>query len=142
VIAVDTSILVYAHDARSPAHERARVAVERLRRERAWGLPWSVAGEFYAVLTNPRRWRAPDVDYAIAALEVLIRSPGARLLSEPPQLWERLRPMLVAARPLGPRVHNARIAAVCVAAGVTELWSSDRDFGWYPELRVRNPLVG
>ena len=141
MIAVDTNILVYAHDERSPAHERAQVAVERLRRQPAWGLPWIVAGEFYAVLTNPRRWRAPDVDYALAALEVLIRSPGARLLSEPPQLWELLKPLLVAARPLGASVHDARIAAVCLAAGVTELWSSDRDFGWYPQLRVRNPLV-
>lgn len=141
MIAVDTNILVYAHDERSPAHERARVAVERLRRQPAWGLPWIVAGEFYAALTNPRRWRAPDVDYALAALEVLIRSPGARLLSDPPQLWELLKPLLAAARPHGAKVHDARVAAVCLAAGVTELWSSDRDFGWYPQLRVRNPLV-
>jgi hypothetical protein len=31
---------------------------------------------------------------------------------------------------------------VCLSAGVTELWSSDHDFSWYPQLRVRNPLVG
>jgi len=26
--------------------------------------------------------------------------------------------------------------------GVRELWSADRDFGRFPDLVVRNPLVG
>jgi predicted nucleic acid-binding protein len=37
--------------------------------------------------------------------------------------------------------HDARIAAVCLAHGVTELWSADRDYLRFPALRVRNPLV-
>ena len=81
-------------------------------------------------------------DAALAALDAWIATPGARLLSEPPNHWPRLRALLAGARPLGLKVHDARIAAVCLAAGVSELWSADGDFGWYPELRVRNPLVG
>lgn len=42
----------------------------------------------------------------------------------------------------GPRVHEARIAALCLLHGVGELWSADRDFSRFPELEVRNPLVG
>jgi uncharacterized protein len=142
LIAVDTNILVYAYDEASPAHERALAAMNRLVREPAWGLPWIVAGEFYAVLTDPRRQREPQVDAALAALDAWIATPGARLLSESPDQWARLRPLLASARPAGRKIHDARIAAVCLAAGVTELWSVDRDFSWYPELRVRNPLVG
>lgn len=41
----------------------------------------------------------------------------------------------------GPRVHDARVAALCLAQGVRELWSADRDFGRWPELPTRNPLV-
>jgi toxin-antitoxin system PIN domain toxin len=141
VIAVDTNILVYAYDQASPSHERALVAMERLVREPAWGLPWIVAAEFYAVLTSRRRWRTPKVDDAIAAIDVLLSSPGARVLMEPPNHWQLLRRLLIASRPHAAKVHDARIAAVCLAAGVTELWSSDRDFSWYPQLRVRNPLV-
>jgi predicted nucleic acid-binding protein len=38
-------------------------------------------------------------------------------------------------------VHDARIAAVALLHGVRELWSADRDFGRFGELRVRNPRV-
>jgi toxin-antitoxin system PIN domain toxin len=141
LIAVDTNVLVYACDESSPLHERAFAAVNRLVSEPAWGLPWIVAGEFYSVLTDGRRWREPQVDAALAALDAWIGTPGARLLAEPPGHWRQLRSLIDAARPQGRKVHDARIAAVCLAAGVTELWSVDRDFSWYPQLRVRNPLV-
>jgi uncharacterized protein len=42
----------------------------------------------------------------------------------------------------GATVHDAKIAAICLSHGVTELWTADRDFGYFPELRTRNPLVG
>jgi toxin-antitoxin system PIN domain toxin len=142
LIAVDTNILVYAYNEASPLHERALAAMDRLVSEPSWGLPWIVAGEFYAVLTDARLWREPQVDAALAALDAWIATPGARLLAEPPGHWPRLRTLLADARPLGHKVHDARIASVCLSAGVTELWSSDHDFSWYPQLRVRNPLVG
>jgi uncharacterized protein len=41
----------------------------------------------------------------------------------------------------GPRIHDARIAALCLHHGVSELWSADRDFSAFPQLKVRNPLV-
>jgi predicted nucleic acid-binding protein len=37
----------------------------------------------------------------------------------------------------GPRVHDARIAALCLGHGISELWSADPRF---PGLQVRNPL--
>jgi len=42
---------------------------------------------------------------------------------------------------VGPKVHDARVAAVCLGHGVEELWTADRDFSWFPELRTSNPLV-
>lgn len=42
----------------------------------------------------------------------------------------------------GPKVHDARIAALCMQHGVRELWSADRDFSAFPALVVTNPLVG
>jgi predicted nucleic acid-binding protein len=38
-------------------------------------------------------------------------------------------------------VHDARVVAICLGNGVSALWSADRDFGRFPALRVRNPLV-
>lgn len=42
----------------------------------------------------------------------------------------------------GGKVHDARIAALCLHHAVDELWSADRDFSRFPTLRTVNPLVG
>jgi predicted nucleic acid-binding protein len=36
---------------------------------------------------------------------------------------------------------DTRIAALCLAHGVRELWTADRDFTRYPSLKIRNPLI-
>ena len=41
----------------------------------------------------------------------------------------------------GGRIHNARVAALCLYHGVRELWSADRDFCMFPQLKTHNPLV-
>jgi predicted nucleic acid-binding protein len=38
--------------------------------------------------------------------------------------------------------NRAFIAAICIARGVTELRSADRDFARFPAPRLRNPVVG
>jgi hypothetical protein len=53
-----------------------------------------------------------------------------------------LRGVLESSQTVGPRMHDARVAALCLSHGVRELWSADRDFGAFPALAVRNPLVG
>jgi uncharacterized protein len=40
----------------------------------------------------------------------------------------------------GPKIHDARIAAVCLQNGIGELWTIDRDFSRYTGLKVWNPL--
>jgi hypothetical protein len=49
--------------------------------------------------------------------------------------------MLETGRVAGPQVHDGRIAALCHQHGVDELWTADRDFGRFPNLKTRNPLV-
>lgn len=41
----------------------------------------------------------------------------------------------------GAQIHDARVAALCLQHGVRELWTADRDFGRFPDLKVRNPLL-
>lgn len=58
---------------------------------------------------------------------------------------EGLRPVLerlcVQARLAGGKVHDARIAAMCLNHGVAEPWTADRDFSAFPGLKTRNPLI-
>jgi predicted nucleic acid-binding protein len=53
-----------------------------------------------------------------------------------------LRELVRGGRVDGPRVHDARVAALCREHGVQELWTADRDFSRFPGLAARNPLVG
>ena len=63
------------------------------------------------------------------------------LLREGDGYWPHLRGLVGAGRVDGPRVHDARVAALCREHGVQELWTADRDFSRFPELATRNPLV-
>jgi hypothetical protein len=78
---------------------------------------------------------------ALAFLDSLIGSPQVHLLSESAGYFEKLRDLATSARLKGPRIHDARIAALCLHHGVSELWSADRDFSAFPQIKVRNPLV-
>ena len=74
-------------------------------------------------------------------VESWLESPSVVLLAEGDAYWPALRAELERARVAGPRIHDARIAALCRLHGVVELWTADRDFTRFPELHTRNPLV-
>lgn len=144
MIAVDTNILVYAHREDSPWHapaaERIRAAAEG---RSAWAIPWPCVLEFLAIVTHPRIYQPPTpLPAAVEQVDAWLESPSVVLLAEPEGHWPRLRATLTTGRVAGPMVHDARVAAICAAHDVSELWTADRDFGRFPGLPVRNPLVG
>ena len=143
MIAVDTNLLVYAHREDSPFHPVAKETMEGLRQQSApWAIPWPCVHEFIAVVTHPGIYRPPsNLTAALDFLEALFASPPLQLLAESPGYFEKLRNLASAARLKGPRIHDARIAALCLHHGVAGLWSADRDFSAFPQLKVRNPLV-
>ena len=70
-----------------------------------------------------------------------MESPGLVLLVEMEGYWQQLCKMIKAGRIAGGQIHDARIAALCQLHGIEELWTADRDFSRFPDLRVRNPLI-
>ena len=143
MIAVDTNLLVYAHRAEMPFHEQAaRILRELCEGPARWVLPWSCAHEFLAVVTHPRIYKLPTpMHLALEQLAAWLESPSCLQATEQPDHLERLGQLVVPGAARGPQVHDARVAAVCLSAGVKELWSADRDFSRFPELRTRNPLL-
>ncbi len=143
MIAVDTNLLVYAHREDSPWHEASlRRLVELAEGPAAWAIPWPCLHEFVAIATHARIYAPPtSTAKAIEAVEAWLESPSLTLLAEGEGYWPRLRDALVSGRAAGPLVHDARVAALCRLHGVRELWSVDRDFSRFPDLKVRNPLV-
>ena len=143
MIAVDTNILVAFVRSEYSSHEKARGRIRELAEGSApWAVPWPCVHEFLAVTTNPRIFRTPlSLGQACDTVDALLESPTARVITEGPGYWETLRSLLADGDVVGPRVHDARIAAICITHGVAELWSADRDFGRFPSLRVRNPCL-
>jgi uncharacterized protein len=141
MIAVDTNILVYAHRGDSAYHRPAQAAIRALAEgRRSWAIPWPCIHEFLAVVTHPRIYDPPTpADMAVAQVEAWLDSPSLVVIAEGNDHWDQLKPMMTTGA-TGPRVHDARIAALCNGAGVTELWSADRDFTRFP-IKTRNPLI-
>ena len=142
MIAIDTNLLVYSHRADSPFHTPAKALLDGLRRSRAfWAIPWPCVHEFLAIVTHPRIFKDPTpLAVAFDAIDSWQAYENLQLLSESEGYLDKLREQSRAAQVRGPLVHDARIAALCLHHGVSELWSADRDFSRFPQLPVRNPL--
>ena len=143
MIAVDTNVLVYAHREDAPFHATAASCMAALAEGLApWALPWPCLHEFLAIVTHPRIYAPPTtLERALEQVDAWLESPSLALLTESQGHWIALRALLRNGRIAGPRVHDARIAALCLQHGVRELWSADRDFNRFAGLKVVNPLV-
>ena len=143
MIAIDTNLLVYAHREDSEWHSPAREHLVALANSgNAWAIAWSSIHEFLAIVTHPRIYDPPTPQTtAFAAINAWQESPGLQLLHEGPGYFEKLERLCSSARVAGGKIHDARIAAICLNHGVTELWTADRDFSLFPELKTRNPLL-
>jgi toxin-antitoxin system PIN domain toxin len=142
MVAADSNILVYAHREDSPWHAAALDCVRTLAEGRApWAIPWPCLHEFLAIATHPKIYAPPTpLELAIGQVDAWLESPSLVLIGEDASYWPRLKALVSAGKTAGPRIHDARVAAICLQHGLDELWTIDRDFGRFPALRVRNPL--
>jgi|SRR5215211_198978 len=143
MIALDSNILVYAHRRDLPQHVMALQAIERLiAAGRTWAVPWPCIHEFLAVVTSARIFKTPtSTQTAITVVREFGDQPQARLLAEAQHHVDILDRLCHNANVTGSKIHDARIAAICIGHGVSQLWTADRDFSYFPELKTANPLV-
>jgi hypothetical protein len=143
MIAVDTNILVYAHREDSDFHPEALNAMLSLAEgSRLWGIPWPCVHEFISIVTHPSIYNPPTtIQPALDAIEVWLKSPFCRMIGEGQGYFQRLRELAENGKVRGPMIHDARIAAICLHNGVTELWTADRDFSRFKPLKTVNPLA-
>jgi uncharacterized protein len=143
VIAVDTNVLVYAHRREPAEHGRAAELLRGLAGGlEPWSIPWPCVYEFFSVVTSPRIWKesASTPREAWLQLEAWFASPSLRMLGETSDFAVVLSEFAVRARVRGRIIHDARVAALCVAHGVERLLTRDRDFALFPELPTENPF--
>lgn len=140
---VDTNILVYSTRTDSVWHDKALELVRTLvEGTTPWAIPWSCVHEFVATVTRPRYFNPPSTyDEALGAVASWLESSSLRLFGEGPGYWGVFSRLVRSARLAGPRIHDARIAAICLSHGVSRFWMADCDFALFPELKWANPFI-
>ncbi len=143
MIAVDTNILVYAHRRDSQWHEPAAACIRGLAEQpRSWMIPWPCVHEFLAVVTRAGIFKTPTpLAAALHQVELWMASPSLTVQAETDRHWPLLHNLLTTGKATGGKVHDARIAAICMGAGVSTLYSADRDFSLFPAIKLLNPLL-
>lgn len=141
--ALDTNVLLYASDASSPFHERARGVLERC----AAGpellyLPWPVAMSYLRIATHPAIFEHPlSPEEAMANVEALLSRSHVRTLGELEGFWDVYRQTTADLVVRGNLVPDAHLAALLLQHGVTTLWTHDRDFRKFEGIRVCDPFA-
>jgi toxin-antitoxin system PIN domain toxin len=143
MIAIDTNILVHAHRRDSSFHGRAKEVITGLAEApRPWAIPLHCFVEFYGIVTHAAIWKTPStLEQVRDQIESWRESPTLTTLGDEGETLDRTLALALAGRVVGAKIHDARIAALCLSHGVTELWTVDRDFSRFPQLRTANPLM-
>ena len=137
------AVLVYAHRREAREHTTAESIIRDLAESPApWAIAWPCVYEFFSVVTNPKIWRdsATSSRQAWTQIEAWLASPSVRTLGETEGFMKILEGFVTRPRVRGAIVHDARVAAICVAHGVEALLTRDRDFALFPELATKDPL--
>jgi toxin-antitoxin system PIN domain toxin len=137
---VDTNVLVYALDADAPQHAAARALLEAGRDPaNTLYVTQQILGEFYAIVTNPRRVARPrPAAEAIAAISDLLAY--VHVLPAPARAVDLWLDLLRRHPVTGGDVFDLQIVATMQANGVPRIYTFNTgDFGVFSELSVVTP---
>lgn len=142
MILVDANLLIYAIDADSPPHSKARPWLEHtLSGTTPVGLPWIVILAFLRLTTRAGIMRNPlSPADALDYVDAWLAQPYVKAVSPGPQHWLILRHLLRATGTAGNLSSDAHIAALALEQGYA-VYSTDNDFKRFPGLTHINPLV-
>jgi uncharacterized protein len=141
VILVDANLLVYAHVAPFPQHERARDWLdEQLNGPGPVGLPWPSLLAFLRLVSNPRVFEHPEpIAHAWAQVRAWLGCEAAWIPQPGERHAELLGDLLALPGIQANLVPDAHLAVLAIEHGLT-LCSTDSDFARFPRLRWTNPL--
>lgn len=138
----DVNLLLYAYDASSPQHERAKAWLEeRLSGVEAFGFAWVVLLAFVRLVTSTRVFESPlAVDDALDTVDLWLAAPCSTIVHPGPRHAVLLHQLLAPLGTGGNLTTDAHLAALALEHD-SDLCSADADFSRFPGLRWSNPLV-
>jgi uncharacterized protein len=142
MILLDANLLIYAIDADSPQHARARRWLEQtLSSDTAIGLPWIVVLAFLRITTRAGVLRQQlTSDQAIGFIDEWLDQPYVEIVGPGESHWPLLKKLLREVGAAGNLTSHTHLAALAIESGC-ELASTDHDFRRFSGLRLVNPLV-
>jgi len=138
----DVNLLLYAYDASSANHVRAKDWLEaQLSGVEAFAFAWVVVLAFVRLVTSPRVFDSPlGVDEALDIVDSWLAAPCATVVHPGARHAVLLRQLLEPLGTGGNLTTDAHLAALALEHDA-ELCSADADFSRFPGLRWSNPLV-
>ena len=139
----DVNVLLYASDASSPVHERAR---SFLKQAAAGGdlfcLAWPTVTSYLRIATHSAIFSAPLTPAeALGNVEALVALPHVRLLAEEAGFLDVYREVTASFPVRGKLVPDAHLVALLRQHGVRTLYTRDGDFRKFPFVEVRDPFA-
>ncbi len=144
IVAIDSNILIYAHRNDLPFHEKAFHVLKHFNYNKDCPvIPWPCIYEFLTVATNYKIFKNPTtIENAIAQIDHWMSMPQIKLIAEEGETcWLQLKTLFQSSKVTGGVIHDAKIANICSIHRVQVLWTVDRDFSRFPQLKILNPLI-
>lgn len=143
MISIDTNIFIFAVDGRSPYKSTAiELLQEVFAGEERVFLCWEVLHGFRRIATSTHILKeALTPEKADTFIDDLIGHPLAITLSPTKESWQIFKRYSREMNLIGNLVTDAIIASQLEANGVKKIYSNDRDFRKFTNLRVIDPFV-
>lgn len=139
---IDVNLLLYASDASSPEHEKAKEFLGGCVTGReVFCLAWLTLMSYLRMSTHPAIFDRPLThDEAARNIEALINLPHCRIIGEEEGFWDTYRKVTADVPTRGNLVPDAHLASVLLGHGITRVCTHDRDFRKFSFLQVHDPL--
>ena len=139
---LDANILLYASDASSPQHATAKTFLAR--RQGAPDilcLTWLTLMSYIRISTHDRIFQNPlPPESAWKNVRNLLALPRVRLIGESDGFTDAYGQVTGSQVVRGNLVPDAQLATILYQHGVTTLYTADRDFCKFPNLKVVDPF--
>lgn len=141
--ALDANILLYASDQGSPKSKTA----QRVINGAAAGpelvyLAWPTVMAYLRIATHPGIFATPlTPSEALRNVGALLERPHVRAVSESDGFLDAYRRLTNDAVVRGNLVPDAHVATILLQHGVTTIYTNDRDFLKFPDLKVNDPFA-
>ena len=140
---IDANLLLFSYDPNAALHGKARSWLEQtLSSGERVGIPMLVVSAFIRIGTDRRLPRtALRMKDALEAVQSWLELDNVELVHTSDRTWQRSAELLESSGLTGSMVTDVQLAALALEHGAT-LYSHDRDFARFKQVRWIDPLTG